>query len=699
MKPLNFWFSLAVLCAVVGVFAQQDGIRTASIHLLIRSYGDSVVLRWAPTKPGAWRLANAYGYRVWRQELPADTTQPLSSPQLMTASPLKPWTLAQWKERFRHNPNRRTAAVAVQMLYGKPSVSRQKRGWMEALRLAALELQNRYSFALLMADLDPMVATGLALRWVDRKVERQKQYVYTVEALVPDSVYVVHPATAVVTVTAPPPIAPPSALSAEEGDGQILLQWQNTGAFTAFYVDRMEEGKGAYQRLTKVPLVKSGTDGDPLGTWIYRDTAVRNYVQYRYRVIGITPFGEQSPPATVTAMGRDRTPPAMPSITKALAITNGWVRLQWQWNDTISKDMQGFVIYRSADGKSGYKPLMTQPLSPTVREFVDTTAEPAEPFYLVAAVDTARNAAFSLPYRAVFIDTIPPAPPAAVFGRIDSQGIVRLWWRWGQEPDLLGYRVLWANDTTHEFSQATNTILSDTVFVDTVALNTLTPFVYYRVVAVDFRRNHSAPSPVLRLRRPDTIPPVPPVLQRVVATNTAIQLKWIPSSSQDVVYQEVQRRTGKRMSWQTLVTLAPQDSLFLDQTAAPDTLYVYRIVAVDASGNHTSSLLSAETALPRIYGADPVVALQVQYDTEQQVVRLRWEYPYQPNQPFWFVIYRGYQARPLEPYKAVPATERTFVDRDFIGKGVYRYAVQVRRQMFGVSPLSPAVMIEVPRQP
>ena len=678
-------------------------VHTAQIRLLARSFGDSVVLRWAPTTPGAWRLANRYGYQVWRQELQGDTTvsdtaQLVGAAVLLTPQPLRPWSLAEWKRRFAADSHRATAAVAAQVLYGKQwgLSPRNLQGWLTPLRQAAVALQNRYGFALFVADIDPPVASGLALRFVDHTAERGRTYLYTVAALVPDSLYEILPATTVVRVDSPSPVVPPANLRTEENDGEILLHWDNIGGFTAFWVERSEDGGRSYRRLTTVPLVRVYGEGEEGHHWIYRDTTVRNYVRYRYRVIGITPFGEQSPPAEIDAMGRDRTPPQPPTLLQPMPTIEGWIQVQWEWDDPQAQDLQGFVVYRSADGREGYHPLMSQPLPPTTRQFVDTAATEAEPFYMVAALDTARNAAFSVPYRAVMIDTVPPAPPDTVWGSIDSNGIVRLWWRMGTEPDLLGYRVLWANDTTHEFSQATNTILQDTVFVDTVVLNTLTPFIYYRVAAVDFRRNHSAPSKIIALRRPDTLPPVPPVLREVTAAVAAIQVAWVPSTSRDVAYQLVERRAAGDTSWSVLITLSPNDSLFLDQAAAPDTVYYYRIVAVDQSGNRSVSPLPGFTSLPKRAGADPVVQVRARYDPDSHVVRLQWEYPYVPNQPYWFVVYRGYQHRPLEPYKAVPSTQRTFVDRDLIGSGVYRYAVQVRRQLFGLSPLSTAVMVEVP---
>jgi len=252
MRQGVFWrilFGVTILL-VVSSWAQVDTVqrRTAQIRLLARSFGDSVVLRWAPTTPGAWRLANRYGYQVWRQELQ----------QLLTNQPLRPWPLAEWKRRFAADSHRITAAVAAQVLYGKQwgRLPRNSQGWLTPLRQAAIALQNRYGFALFVADIDPSVANGLALRLVDRSAERGRVYLYTVVALVPDSLYEILPATTVVRVDEPAPIMPPANLEVSEGDREMLLSWDNIGGFTAFWVERSEDGGRSYRRLTTVPLVR-----------------------------------------------------------------------------------------------------------------------------------------------------------------------------------------------------------------------------------------------------------------------------------------------------------------------------------------------------------------------------------------------------------------------------------------------------------
>ena len=135
------------------------------LKLLAQSYGDSVVLRWAPSNAPAWRAYNRIGYHVERALLDTTSPTPLRYERL-TQEPLKPWTLEEWKRRSR--PEQQFAAIAAQCLYGRVSIPQPNTA--ESFLDAATELENRFGFALFAADCDAHAATGLGLRFIDRAV-------------------------------------------------------------------------------------------------------------------------------------------------------------------------------------------------------------------------------------------------------------------------------------------------------------------------------------------------------------------------------------------------------------------------------------------------------------------------------------------------------------------------------------------------
>ena len=47
--------------------ASQDAApRAASIQLAAKAYGDSIMLRWAPSSAAAWQMLNGIGYTILR---------------------------------------------------------------------------------------------------------------------------------------------------------------------------------------------------------------------------------------------------------------------------------------------------------------------------------------------------------------------------------------------------------------------------------------------------------------------------------------------------------------------------------------------------------------------------------------------------------------------------------------------------------
>ena len=217
----------------------------------------------------------------------------------------------------------------------------------------------------------------------------------------------------------------------------------------------------------------------------------RNYVPYRYRVLGITPFGELSTDAPIiTAMGRDRTPPVPVHLTE-VKDEKGKLVVHWE-QPTQDADLKGYRVEKAPTAKSDHHALHTGLLPKNTFSFTDTsTYLIGENHYRVASVDTAGNVSYSNAGYGSLIDSVPPAPPIHISGTIDTTGLATLHWPLGKEQDIMGYRVFFANAPDHAFNNLTPYPIADTVFHDTVQIKTLTKRIYYRVVAVDRNYNHS----------------------------------------------------------------------------------------------------------------------------------------------------------------------------------------------------------------
>lgn len=684
-----------------------------------RSDQDSIVLRWAPSTALGWIAGNRLGYIIERVTMLKDPKAARTSLHRLNAVPIKPWNLDEWKARISNN--NRYAAVAVQALYGKSFTPNTSQGPVAALKDAADELTNRFTFALFTADVDPLAATGLGLRMVDKNIKPGENYSYRIRLAGKDSL--AHLDTAFAVASAVPFIRPPAplGLAVEAGEHSVILRWKNMpnprGGFTSFNIYKSFDGGKRYIKLNDLPyLTATGENQKITGGQLFTDTGAVDYIRYRYRVEGITPFADVSEPAEIEGMALDLTPPPAPKIKIPVQLTLQTVRILWDM-PAVSPDLAGFIVSRSSFALKDYHPiirrgvrmpspgknsseethdLMKLILPANARSFDDSTATMREPYYIVGAVDTAGNLSQSLPAYSETIDTTRPAMPKGLSGIINKQGVVHLRWNLGPEHNIIGYRVMWANVSTHEFSQCIDEPVPDTVFVDSVNIRTLSHFVYYRIAAVTDRYIQSPLSAIIALRRPDVVAPASPVFLDVRATDSSVVLQWAKSPSDDVAKQILYRRNHGSQPWNPLRSLGVRETQYTDTAVITKTIYEYQIEVVDSSGLHSppSPVVQARPFDPGI--RTPVKDLSVHYDTTSKTVKLNWKYASPRKERFWFVIYRAENQALVTEYSSLEGSAREFQDHSVHRSLSYKYAVRVKTEGGAESQLSESAVIRMP---
>lgn len=676
--------------------AEEGASHDASIMVTSKATHDGVILRWAPDKPGAFHILNSYGYRIERTRIAADGSFNDASTTLLTPEPLRPWPIEEWRRRIMADTSQISLAAAAQMLYGTAiTPAKNPNDDLEVLRNGVRDAENRFGFALMLADTDPRIAEGMALRFVDRDVRRGERVVYRIMPARQSSDYVIDTAVVVVVVEPEEDNIAPQHLRFTSGDGSVTLQWDQheLSTWSAWHVERSDDEGRTWTTLTKRPHVIIAPQGEEHSiTPSYEDKNLRNYQRYTYRVRGINAFGERSRAAEIVAWAVDNTAPNSPTITRAEQFARDGVVLTWEHPG--SGDLKGFVVSRAANPKSGtpFTPLHQGVLTPDTRMFMDHGASDREAWYMVSAIDTSGNSSESVRTFVQIIDSLPPSAPRNVLATVDSTGVVTLRWNSNAEDDIAGYRVLWANARDHEFSQLTPHIHADTVITHSITLNTSTPSVFYKVVAVDKRYMHSAPSEVIELRRPDILPPDAPVFTDMQVSDLDVRLRWARSGSEDVVAQHLERREAGA-AWTRIATLDTATTTYTDSAVKRSIEYEYRITAVDAAG-HIS--VSPRNIKARPYDAgirEEVRNLTAVYDKERRSVTLRWDYPASEQGTHWFVIYRSIgDGKPMQ-YATVPADSTSWTEPVSAGE-TYRYAVRVKSGT-GESRLSPIAAVSI----
>ncbi len=654
---------VTALCSVLCTPLNAQRVTATALNLQ-----DSIVVRWAPTTVQAWERFNTYGCRIERVDVAA---VPVPAPVRLSTDTLRPLSLERLKARF--GTSHPYAPVVAQALYG--SAMRPNSGDLQAMRDAANEATLRWSLCALYADIDPHIADALGYRWVDRSIAANGRYLYRVILLDPAG-----PDTALIAVDrrwGVVPITPGPAVHAEEGEGKIGIQWEREavqGLFSAYWIERAQ-GTGPWQRLNKTPFVPMDNERAKAFLFNYTDTTIaRDYLPYRYRVLGISAFGQVSLEAPViTAMGRDRTAPPSPEM-KGVNDERGRLVVYWD-QPAGAADLKGFHVEKTHQTGAAFVPLHAGLLPASTRHFTDTSRYLLSGnFYRVVAVDTAGNRSISMTGYGTLADSIAPAAPMGLTGSIDTSGVVTVRWPSGPEQDLLGYRVFFANAADHHFNNLSPEPMQDTVFRDTIPLRTLTKDIYYRVVAVDRSFNHSAMSTVLRLVKPDIVPPVAPVIERYQVNDSAVMIHFIPSSSPDVARHMLLRRKAGESEWREVIawTVNDQRRTWTDRTVASATAYTYLMQAVDSAGNASARSVPLEVRLSgrnERPGVENVKALHL-----DEVVQVAWSAPKGPVK--YYVIYRSKDGSTAASIGSAKGTSNTFADNKVPGKGNYRYAVK-----------------------
>ncbi len=662
---------------------------TCKIKVITQVKLDSVVLRWAPDLAIAWEQQLFNGFVVERVEIPDDTSQPVIKTKL-NSSPLKPLTKEEWLKQFRKDNS--FAMIAASQIYGADI----KQAEIEpvSIRESYNKQLTRHGFALFAADNDAAVATASGLRFVDKNVKKQTNYLYKIyypvalEGIYCDTGFVfVNSAE----LTKMPVMRSPAV---KNGDGKIELYWDAgpKSQFSAYHIERAIAGTGKFERLNKNPFVSFQSENEDKNAAYFTDS-VKNYVRYEYRIIGITAFGELSAPSQLTAaMAVDLTAPVAALITGVISDEKA-LRINWKL-PAADSDLKSLTVGRGSTIDGPFLPVSPE-LGIGATTYLDNDQNPySGNFYAIISKDTAGNTSYSLPFYGFIKDDIAPGIPTGLSGFIDTASVVHLKWNKGSEPDLKGYRIYYSNDPKHEFSNLTSFVLADTIFRDTIEKRTLTKHIYYKIVAVDNNYNHSGFSLPASIRRLDIIPPVSPVFDKLSVNDTAVILRWVNSTSDDVKELMLLRKLSSDTNWSEIKhwKQLPFPVVYMDKNLPKQKYFEYKLIATDSSGlkSDPSPVAGIRTYDNGLRPAIPEFTLEFIRDTK--INRINWKY--QEAGDYSFMLYRGLPGKPLTKFKMIKGDARNFEDHATL-QGEYSYAIKVVYKDGGESPLSEKKVIQV----
>lgn len=672
------YYCLFLLC-VLGIWqskAQEQAPTPPSVQVVAQVNADQITLRWAPMNANIWKKANTYGYKVTRftikrNGLPVDPPQP----KILTPTPIKPQPFAAWEQDINTNDY---MAIIAQALYGESFVleNAQEGNGLSQIINTVKEQEQRFSFALFAADMNINAALKAGLGFIDTDIKKEETYLYVVAPAIPEDKLATKAASTLVNPKEMTTLPQPLDLMAIGAEKQVLLSWeyeQFKRVFTAYHIERSEDGT-VFKRLSDTPLLNlNDRPNRPAKRMYYVDTLAQNDKYYHYRVLGISPFGTESPVSEVVKSKGVKTLEAVARFTDYNFETSGAITLGWEFPVAVEPQIENFMLEWSTIEKGPYQ-IITATIPKAQRTITHDTPD-ASNYYKITAKGANGQTTTSYSKFVQTIDSIPPTAPVNVQGVIDTLGVVRLSWQPNPEKDMLGYRVFRANRKQEEVSQLTVDPLIGTQFIDTVQIKSLNKEVYYQIVAVDKRYNMSDYSEKLTLLKPDKVPPSSPVFTTYDQNDEGITLQWINSSSSDVAAHTLYRQQTKMAAqgWQPIFST---DTLttYTDTQVKQGIQYRYAIFAKDQSGlvslPATPITITAQTTSATQY----IKQFKGFADREQKHIALSWKITApEVNE---IIIYRNEPEKPPVLWKQLPGTVKKIMDTALSPGTVYTYSIK-----------------------
>lgn len=672
MKNTGFIYGILYFFLPIALYGQEsDTLTSPAIQVIYEIHSDSLRIKWAPATPETWLWGTKYGYTLTRHAIEqTDTTFNFNT--TVIDSVVMPYNRAQFTTLFNTHPDSNYLMVQAQAIYSEWELKNQERN-PAVFYMQSQEFINRYSYSVLAADLswESALAGGLAY---EIEIDTSIAYFYEVRLNHPDTTKAVLGITYVHNV--PVENIKPHISKIQENDGSITIYWDKKiyeTFYTAYHVERAENPEGPYIQITEHPYISSGLNEESQMYYAYSDSLATNYETMYYRIVGINSFGRKSQPSEpIKAAGKDHTSPEAAQIDTCYRIDIN--KIQINWVASSSKDISGYLIWKARPSTVDFEVASSVLISKSATSYIDSSAIYDRYYYVVQTIDTAGNASQSSSFYFFEYDSIPPPQPLNVRGVIDTNGIVLLQWdHLAETEDLLGYKVLFANESDHVFSSATPKYYDYNTFIDTISLDNLSHQVYYKVMAIDQNFNQSEFSKILKLEKPDTIPPLAPQIQKVDQVNGEFTLQWAPSPSRDVIRHEVEFNSYTDTSkWKVWQSSNHHDKDFKIQLPDNLTQGSVRIVAIDQGGNKTYSF---ERWVSHRGVTDEVVLKIVSFEVtqENEQFALRW---YCENCTS-ATRYKVYRKEENEALKLISTTKQfKYIDK-FIKQGTkYEYIVK-----------------------
>ncbi len=668
---------------------------TTKIHADVRTYGDSIMLRWVPEDYASWKYLCDFGVNVLRVEKGSIDLDTL-------AFQFKPLSLEGFQAKYA--PNDSNALVAMGLLYGenrlKPGQTMNRHGSLEAGMEFNTEQDISFAFAMLVAEWRRDLAQDMAVGFMDRNVKPGAIYEYYVQPSEWENGGVLIFEPGVIDGVKNMPFEPepyePRMTDTLTTPRRHVLGWWD-GQHSSYEIERryLADGKadGQWEHVNIKPYVSMLEQPQGASYQAFADS-VPQFGIYEYRIMAHDPFGDLTPPSPALRVNvYDNEPPRAPQLTRILLEYPGetltekvMAHFYWQ-KDTLEADVNGYIIYYNDQGDEGeWLPLTDDIISPTdTTAVIDVTGRKTG-MVCISAVDQSGNEAPSFAQLLELRDYQAPAAPDSLrarlvpldvnqmMGKNGRYGYVILDWKpKPEDTDIRYYDLAFANDTTHVFLLRNEGGIRERMFLDSLVLDANQKYIYYQVRAVDNSNNIGPWSPWIEVKRPHITPPTTPHIDTSRHSDEeGMHMEWIVGMDADMDYHLAYRRSGDNAPWE-VIGRYDADSLkacgyriIIDDNPPFDReqRYYYYVESFNSSPYTSKSLaISWMHQGPKVLNVG--IELAGDYMEKEKLTRLVWDAGKLPiDAPYYYCIYRKWSGDDKFRFVvSVPADQPEYTDQ------------------------------------
>lgn len=657
-------------------------IDNATVKLLARTYSDSIVIRIAPKDYTAFVNYTKKGIQIKR------STDNQNFINIATVFPTP-------KEKLDANALKADtfALMAAGILYGDNTSTK-------GMNLGDINRANNelFGMGLMLAEFSASSAQILGFRFVDKNVERGKEYYYSANIVGEEEF-----GSNIKIKNEYIEQREPYQFKIDAGDGFLKLVWSkdyNRRQFSYYWIERSNDNKNFYPILER-PLVMFETEvSENAPVFDYIDSFnIVNDQMYYYKFYGGTSFAEYSKPALASGTPKDMTPPNPPDLQDvSYSDSTKMFIFSWDFNlDDLSADLDYYQIMTSRFEDGPFVPLGPRLGLEDVgyfHELIGTWEEKNEGkhYFRIDCYDYKGNKSTTNTTMAIVPDFTNPLTTDNFQGYIDSMGIVRLKWNKSKSYDVSGYWLYWSNDPTNEFSLVKQEIITDTSYVYYIPEKSLNKYIYYTLRAEDYNYNRSDACEILKVRKLDKIAPITPTILGINNDSTRIKLTFNLSQSDDVNVNEIFRRSSSKSdtAWIKIGSFK-HDKSYLDTSALIGISYQYKIRAIDSVGNKSafSPVKSAKRSIDNSLAM--ISDLTIEQTQKNNDVDLKWNFnspKVLANNQYTFLIFRSSGMDGVRYYKTLLSSEKVLLDKGLNTNVVYNYAIQIQSDDGWKGPIS-----------